>query len=456
MAIAATATWEVRTTGSDNNGGGYNPARSVDGVDRSQQDAEHVFIDGSTITATVHTTTTQITISGYSVGNADLGNHLNITGGTATAGVYEITAVDTGNNRWTLDRSAGTSTQTVIGRMGGAFATIAAPHAILPNNGTSARSAWNTVWVRHGTYDISTEISLRGDYCMTRGYHTTRGDDPTGSNRPTIRATASIASCCGFTRTDTKLINFIVDANELATSAVRQVSGRPILHNCELKNALSHGAVVSGGSVITLCDIHDNGGIGINNADKVIGCRVYNNGDIGIYAANGSGVISMNIIYNNSGDGVSLQDACAIINNTIHGNSGNGVLCRQSSNMYLLVINNLITSNGGYGISASAHNSTMPSIFNVLQNAHHNNTSGHENGFTSVSSVTLTEDPYINAPGGDFRLNDAAGGGQLVKNAGIPETLNGYDVNINIGAYENVDTGGGGGSRFPVIWGGGF
>lgn len=112
MAIGTTCTFEVRTTGNDANGGFFDGVSGTPGTDRSQQDGPHVTIDGTTITATVHTATDQLTLSGYTVSAADAGNAVNINGGTATAGRYRITAVDTVNNRWTLDRSAGTSTQT--------------------------------------------------------------------------------------------------------------------------------------------------------------------------------------------------------------------------------------------------------------------------------------------------------------------------------------------------------
>ena len=115
MAIGPVCAWEVRSTGNSANGGGF----AGGGIDRSQQDSPHLVIDGATITATVHTSTDQLTITGYTVSADDTGNVLNVNGGTATAGRYKIASVDVPNNRWTLDRSAGTASQTATGRMGG-------------------------------------------------------------------------------------------------------------------------------------------------------------------------------------------------------------------------------------------------------------------------------------------------------------------------------------------------
>lgn len=73
----------------------------------------------------MHTITAQINVSAgdYTVSAADVGNLFKINSGTATAGIYQITAADVPNSRWTVDRSAGTAAQTCAGNMGGAFAS---------------------------------------------------------------------------------------------------------------------------------------------------------------------------------------------------------------------------------------------------------------------------------------------------------------------------------------------
>src|SRR5262245_1843264 len=106
MALSANTVWNVRTGGSDNNGGAF--VSGATGVNRSLQDGAH-----ATPTGTVHTTTTQMNVVGHTVHADDIGNLLQVTAGTATAGFYQITNVDVPNNRWTMDRSMGTSTQTI-------------------------------------------------------------------------------------------------------------------------------------------------------------------------------------------------------------------------------------------------------------------------------------------------------------------------------------------------------
>src|SRR3972149_408153 len=120
MALSATVVFEVRVGGSDSNGGGFNSAAG--GTDRSLQTAPHVVIDGATITCTVNAVTTKLDIAGYTTTDADVGNLVNITGGTMTLSPppYQITA-QTGGNQWTVDRAAGTAGQTGTGNMGGGF-----------------------------------------------------------------------------------------------------------------------------------------------------------------------------------------------------------------------------------------------------------------------------------------------------------------------------------------------
>jgi hypothetical protein len=182
MALHANIEWEIRTAGNNDNGGGFKVGAT--GVDRCQQDAAHAVL---TTASTVHSTTTQINVDAgdYTVSTQDVGNIIQITGGTATAGFYEITAVDTGNNRWTLDRSAGSSGQTVVGRMGGALAH--------PQTIGSVIVAGNTIHIKSGTYLKvgsnsyvlqSTVQGGSGTPINWIGYNTTRRDRPIGNNRP--------------------------------------------------------------------------------------------------------------------------------------------------------------------------------------------------------------------------------------------------------------------------------
>jgi hypothetical protein len=88
LTLSALITWEVRNGGSDNNGGGFKAGAS--GTDRSLQDAAQATLSAASV---IHSTTTQINVAvgDFTVSAADVGNVLQVTGGTATAGFYEIT-----------------------------------------------------------------------------------------------------------------------------------------------------------------------------------------------------------------------------------------------------------------------------------------------------------------------------------------------------------------------------
>jgi hypothetical protein len=61
-----------------------------------------------------------------------------------------------------------------------------------------------------------------------------------------------------------------------------------------------------------------------------------------------------------------------------------------------------------------------------------------------IGAVTLTEDPFTDAPNGDFSLNSAEGGGALLRAAGLnPYDQLGY---VDIGAVQSQNIGVGGGS----------
>ena len=91
MAVSNGMACEIRADGNDTNAGFFNPSAS--GLDRTQQATPHVIIDGTSITATVAATTSQLTLSGYSPDSSDIGNTIKITGSTMTVGIYEIIGV---------------------------------------------------------------------------------------------------------------------------------------------------------------------------------------------------------------------------------------------------------------------------------------------------------------------------------------------------------------------------
>jgi len=196
MALAATTIWELRTTGAASNlcGGGFNPANTGNsggpGTDYSQQNSpQYHFTDLASANGT--SSTPSVTSASHSFVGADCGNLLYISAGTNwTTGWYEIVSVSGGAA--VLDRACGTSATLSSGTwyVGGALSD----GTISPLGNTGA-VAGNTVYVKSGTWTPSANWNWSSQIMGTStgtiqgqviGYQATRGDNPTGSNRPQV------------------------------------------------------------------------------------------------------------------------------------------------------------------------------------------------------------------------------------------------------------------------------
>jgi len=178
MALPAGLTWEVRTTGNANNGGGFIDRLPGTSVDYSQQNAAQLSkADLACLLASV--TLTSVT-GGFTAGM--VGNLIQIRAGGVNfvAGFYEIVLVNSANSV-NLDRTpvaAGNGTGG-LGEVGGALIT---PETFLLNGVGD-----NVCFVKSGTYAftasrIQTNTSLR-----IFGYDISRTIAPTGNNRPLIQ-----------------------------------------------------------------------------------------------------------------------------------------------------------------------------------------------------------------------------------------------------------------------------
>lgn len=413
MGLTQGMVWEVRENGNDANGGGYNPARSASSTDRSQQDNPHVTIDGATITAVVHTTTTQLNITGYTVTTpGDLGNIVNINGGTATAGRYEITAVDTVNNRWTLDRSAGTAAQTATGRMGGGLAT--------PGIGGACTTLVDYVvcWVKKGTnpYLVDTNSNVAGGHprigarSHMRGYNVTRGD----GGRPTLKCNANNAYCIYVNAQDAHFSDFILDGNKAnftGTFTTGQSGGlRAVLTRCFVKNGSSTG--ITSTWLALYCEITGctNGSDGMN-----IGCVAYSNSGYGF-----TNHCIRCISYSNGGAGFSHSNSTATCLNCVaYGNTGAGFGGSPYSTTYINCISIQANSAWCFDVGSGTANITR----NMYCAAKGTNTFRNPTQGLRESNITLTADPFVDGANGNFALNSTAGGGAALKALGYPSVF---------------------------------
>ncbi len=468
MALSANTVWEVRTAGSDTNGGGF--VAGASGTDWSQQDAaQYSVTDGVTAGSTTVTSATA------SFGTDVVGNIIYIQGGTGSvaAGWYQITARNSATSI-TVDRSTGLTAGTgVTLKIGGALLTIAQALALWVSN--------NKGFVKAGTYTTTatntcaaTGVDPSGSAPPNWliGYSSTRGDN----GQATIKlSTNSGLIGLNVTGTGWFIHNFIVDCSSLSTSKGIVLSTNwGQVYNCKVMNATSIGIDVSG----TTCEVYFNEVTGCSGTAGISGFSggttwinynyVHDNTCTGI-ALTGQGVASFNVCANNTGgssDGISCQYGSVLLYNTCYGNGRDGI---HNTNQYIISTlwrNNLLVNNVSSGINAAT--SSVPAGPWMDYNGFYGNGTAITNGTNTTGifgvspytthNVTLTADPFTNAAGGVFTLNSTAGGGAACRAAASPGVFPGSAGTsyADLGALQHQDSGGGGGgsSGMPPIYDG--
>lgn len=339
MTIAATTIWEFRTTGNNNNGGGFNPSNATAGTDYSQQDAAQ---DSGTDLACADgdAAAPVVTSASHNFVDADEGNIIQITAGTGfTVGFYEI--VSTAGNAATLDRAVGADGALSGGTwaMGGALA--------LPTDGFFENTAkpGNKVWMKAGTYTQTASVAVAADGTAAlpitvEGYNSTRGDTPTGTNRPLVTGGAytftfddfwiiknlRVASTGnGILSADngSVLFNCKVDGTNVGDASSLASSGNQArIIGCEATSTNGHGFNTGGGSHIILgCYFHDCATKGLNSLNSnssVIGCVFDTCTNTGADIGASDGVNFINCTFYNCGIGVDFTDASATGNSILN------------------------------------------------------------------------------------------------------------------------------------------
>lgn len=471
MAVTAILDCDCQTGGNDNFGGGFKTTAS--GTDYSQSTTAHVVIDDVTITGIIHSTTTQLNLTGYTVQNPqDVGNLVQIlTGGTA--GWYEITTADTVNNRWTVDRSLGVAGTHTTGNMGGCLAT---PGQMSKLANQSAGGGVRQ-YLKNGTYTITSTTKSVANGCVIVtgfdsttgrigcfiGYNGTHGDNGT---KPIIKAGGALGACSLVTAQNgvgffgANVDNIEVDGSSRASVLgidLNQGTGttfgrvlRSYVHHCTTGINIGAGF----GSAL-YCEVTACSTAGISNGSdgaEIVGCYIHGNTAVGINLGNTKADISFCIIASNSGattDGIlSSSTALRVLNCSIYGNGRDGIRITTSAAQNTISIQNCIVTNHT-AVGAVGINCTTSAFWGarVWTNAVYNNTTNVSTNFFAMfveGTVTLSGDPFNNAAGGDFSLNNTASAGALCRNAGTLGTFpgglsRGY---LDIGAVQVGSTGG--------------
>ena len=436
MAIPATCVWEVRpTNGTANAGGGFDPAVASPGTDFSQQDAVQVAYTDLVIGAS-----NTLTSAATPFTSADVGNNIAITGGTGfTTGIYNIRSYAA--SAVTLDRSPGTLASTGgTGNLGGARKGIVGGTTTL----ASSVVAGNIVWIKNEAWNEAVQMAVAGSTgnpITFEGYNTSRGDSPTGSNRPRLNRGGAAGNAIGGSLGDLIFKNIWV-SNVGGTGGWNNTTSTCVFINCRSSNNTGYGFNVAG--IKINCEADNNTGSGFGAAAStsrgLIGCYAHDNSGVGItFVANNEAAI-FSISEANSSHGISLSTSTNMVFGcTINGNTGastdgltsSGITPAGSSSY-----NNIISNNGRYGANTTDGDSATANYNNYYGNG----TSARNNFPTGPNDIAL--DPgFTNAANGDFSV------GTNMKAVGFPGIFpsgasTGY---LDIGAVQRQEPSSGGG-----------
>lgn len=405
MAIGATAVWECRTTASNSGlqGGFYTSG----GTDYSQLDTSPVILTDLSTNAAG----TTVTSVGGGFTAAHVGNGIYLTGGNTavTAGFYEIKTYISGT-QITIDRSAGASKGLVAGatgRIGGATIFGSTPMAAIV--------AGNTVYIKAGTHtttgNTNTTSGTTTNAINIIGYNSSRTDNPTGNNRPSISQGANYVYFGDYNqvyhlrfsgtsaiavRSETMTVLFNCYSENTSGTANRYAFGgaasnnNPAWIDCEATSTNGYGIdIESVGSYISHCYIHDCGAIGINFG----------------------GTISYSVVQFTNIDtcvkAIVLSDAIGvkITNNVFYNNSTSGI--ESGSSGGILQFNNIFSSNGTHcNWTAAAYPGLNFSMYNWWYNSSVADTANFSKGI--IGENTGTNPLFTNGASGDFSLQSAS------------------------------------------------
>ena len=400
MAIPSTTVWEVRQTATAGNvnGGGFNSARG--GTDYTQQDAAQLALSDLTTSGAGSTTLSSVT-GGFT--SQMVGNIIYIASGTNfQVGSYEVVTF-TDSNNVVLDRTptSGGAGSVGVGKLGGAKSM----NSTLDDDWFEELVGGNIVYVKYSStaFALGESISVASSSgtntapVFILGYNTTRGDNPTGSNRPLFN----------FATQNMNLNNMIAIVRNIAftgTPATLVVS--PALggtfENCKFLNTSSTAArtalSLSAEAFAIGCEACSLNGVAIApSTNSVIMDSYIHDSDKGIAGAFAR-VYSLNNIFEaNTTADIELSSTTGVskfISNTFYGREGKigiGINILGATNPGNRILNNIF-----YGKATAISIATLEQKSNIsFKNTFFNNTTNATN--YTLGDTDLTSDPSFTA-----------------------------------------------------------
>ena len=467
MALSASQVWELRTTGSDANGGAFKAGGS--GTDYSFQDAAQVAVTDAVANGTTTLTSATATFTAAHVGNV-----VYLAGGSGTLAATRREIVTFTNSTTVVLDAVVAPSNGVTLNLGGALLTFGELAS-----STRGMVASNKAFVKSGTYAVTAAVTFAQNVaaptnatpasCIV-GYKTVRGDITFGVNaasRPLITTNAAGLNVLAFSQPGWELRGLTIGAGTQTPSVGFNFSSNYCnITNCAVTAYSAYGIYASGNGGVQLCEV--SGGVSATNgifagtATPVIGCYVHDGSSVGIYSA-ANGMVAHNVVANMSGagnDGIGSNGSSQILYNTVYNSGRHGISFGSIYSGSMLAKGNILAKNGGYGMT----NLAGPGEAAKREwdgNAYYNNTSGARNNLDDVGAVNPVNsvspyvntldvllaspnDPFTNAAGGDFTLNNTAGRGALLRGTGVLNswpnlTQVGYR---DFGAIQHQDAGG--------------
>lgn len=383
-------------------------------------------------------------------GKQQVGNCLVVTGGTNfNTGRYVIASVNGSLQATFISANssiASGASSNGTGGMGGSLAS--------PGQASGSMVLGNKLFLKAGTYNISSASTNISGGCVSLvsttsgnsnaaliGYSSVRYDNGT---KPLLQATGSISSFTMIASATANMIeNVEVDgASYTGSTGISCVSGTS--HKCKASHCAigftggrhyycEANACTTGGGFSSCecfyCYSHDNSIYGFVGTTITVGCISVNNTGAsgwGFHAASSAATYDRCTAYGNAKDGFIL-------------NAGGGNSASRATNC-------ISYGNTGFGFTGAGTNSECVWLFNCATGS---NTAGALSSLAwrnVRNHIQLTADPFTNKAGGDYSLNNTAGGGALCRAAALPGVFPGLSTTTaygDVGAVQHGDPAGG-------------
>lgn len=367
-------------------------------IDYSQQDTAQYAVGTATTSGAGSTT---LTVGSGSFTRMMVGNLLYITSGTNfQTGWYEIVTFTDASNV-VLDRTptSGGAGSTGVIKVGGAGRLNGLEDAQL-----EAIPASSYYWIKNGTYTISGTLSIASTNSGANtqsqliGYNSTRGDNPTGSSRPTIVAGAN--TCTFGQYQNLRYLQFT------ATSATGIVSGTGanMIYCKGVNTSTSTGRpalTVGTNACFYFCEgvsYNGTGGVGGSTTPQLYGCYFHDSDTC--FSSSGSTVVAdFNIFARGTTAGMTCSSSAASVRanyNTFYGRQakmGTGLNLTSAG-----APNNHVVGNIFYGLTTGVAVGTSSDQRNFGDlNVFYNNTNNTSNYTISQTDYTTLDPTFTSA-----------------------------------------------------------